>query len=110
MIVPAHRDHRRYAEVVNRYPKNNRPPSENVLRSENKRPKIKLIENDMVKERLKVAAVIEVEKEVDMEPAVESLKGMNISTIDFSHLSPFKFAVFFEDKLKLVEALKRKII
>ncbi|CAO2817424.1 unnamed protein product [Amaranthus hypochondriacus] len=103
---PAHRDHRKYEEVVIGNTKNPSPPTEKASRKETNSFKLRLIENEILKERMKVAAIIEVEKESDMEPAVETIKGMNIYAVDLSHLSPFKFVVFFEDESKLLEALK----
>ncbi|CAO2825319.1 unnamed protein product [Amaranthus hypochondriacus] len=106
VFYPAQRNHRNYAEVVRGYSKTIRPPLNNTNSEERNCTKVKLIENEMVKERLKVAVVIEVEEEEDMEHAVTSLKGMNISILDFSHLTPFKFVAFFENELRMVDAMK----
>lgn len=103
---PAHRDHRRYSEVlVGKLNKATAMEREAEFDKTVQVP-LKVYENPVMVNKLYLAVVVELEPSTNVKQPVSSLTGTDVPFVCTSSLSPSKIVLFYENELSLKSAIE----
>lgn len=103
---PAHRDHRRYVDVLLGKRDGVSSPKEKEEEISHAQVSFQIFLNQVMVDRLKYAAVLELNALTTIEHVASLVNDTNIPFVCISYLSPSKLIMFFDDELSLRIAME----